>query len=98
METQGFDLLDKLLLLVTAGVIAPLAAYLKHKDWVITGIIRPEFVKAALGIAAAFALAQILDYTQLGAEETIERGLQAIGGASVAYGATRYGIKKKTGQ
>lgn len=95
---QGFDLLDKLLLLVTAGFIAPLTVWLKHKEWMVSGFVRPEFVKTILGIGAAFLFVWLLKMEAIGAEETIERGLQAIGGATAVYGGLRLGVKKKTGK
>ena len=94
-STQGLDLLDQLLGFWVVFVVVPLAAWLKTKDWVFCQIIRPEFVKLTLGIGGAFGLVAILSSFDLGAEDTIRRGLQAVGFASGLYGGTRLVIKQR---
>ncbi len=93
MESEGLSLLEQLLGFWVMFVVAPLAAWLKQKKWVITGIIRPEFVKLLMGIGGAFILVAVLDSYSLSAEDTIRLGLQAVGLSSAVYGGSRVALQ-----
>ena len=86
MESEGLSLLEQLLGFWVMFVVAPLAAWLKQKKWVITGIIRPEFVKLLMGIGGAFILVAVLGSYSLSAEDTIRLGLQTVVLSLAVYG------------
>lgn len=92
---QAFDFLDQMLLYVIAGVIAPLVAWLKQKEWIVCGPLRPEFVKTILAIGAAYGLAALLNYSTNFAD-LIQRAFQALGEALPVYGLTRWQLTKRS--